>query len=169
MVTKAAVLYMESINEQYKSGDTFLAEVRLDTEEEHINAVQASLVFSPETLEVQDLSIENSVLSLWVVEPFLLSNTISFIGGVPHGYNGPDGLLATITFRILSAETPSWISFQDNTKTLLNDGKGTEANLRTQEAVFNDAAKDLELSKLKVDLIKFLRLVFYYDNRKKKI
>ena len=42
VVTLAAVLYLDPSNGEYYQGDTFMVEIRLDTEEESINVVEAN-------------------------------------------------------------------------------------------------------------------------------
>ena len=99
---QAAVLYLEPSQDEFHQGDTFIAEIRLNTEGEYINTVKADLKFSQDILEVKDLSEGNSILTLWVKTPAFLNQngTVSFIGGVPGGYLGWDGLLGRIIFKI---------------------------------------------------------------------
>ena len=135
---QAAVLYLSPSTGSYYQGDTFMVEIRLDTQGEYINAVEANLNFSPDILEVKDLSQGNSILTLWVKEPGFSENKISILGGVPGGYQGADGLLGKIIFQVSeSGQGSARINFQDDSKVLLNDGKGTEAKLTIQGAKFN--------------------------------
>ena len=139
---QAAVLYLEPSKGEFHQNDTFIAEVRLNTEGEYINTVKVDLKFPQDILEVKDLSEGNSILTLWVKE-LAFSNqngTVSFIGGVPGGYQGWDGLLGRIIFKIIpfSAGQKSKIGeikFLESSQVLLNDGFATPAQLTTKGAI----------------------------------
>lgn len=136
----AATLFLNPEIGEHYVGDTFTAEVRVDTKGEVINTVEADLVFSPDLLEVVGLEKENSILNLWIGDPAYLNDEglISFVGGLPApGYQGKDGLIGKITFKV-KGEGKAEISFQENSsKVLVNDGFGTKALLTTEKAVYN--------------------------------
>ena len=50
-ITLAAVLYLEPSSGEYQPGDNFIVDVRIDTEEECINTVEANLIFSQAILK----------------------------------------------------------------------------------------------------------------------
>lgn len=124
---QAAVLYLMPQSQTVYQGDSFLVEVKVDTEGEEINAVEIGLAFPSNLLEAVDFSKGNSILQLFAEEPKIQPEEINFLGGTPGGFNG-EGLLAKITFfgkEIGKAE----INFKENLKVLLNDGKGTPTEL----------------------------------------
>jgi len=143
LITKAAILYLTPDNGQFHQGDTFMVEIRLDTQGEYINAVEANLSFSSDILEVKDLSQGNSVLTLWVKEPTVSQGVISLAGGTPGGYQGANGILTKIAFKA-RVQGVGQVNFLNNSKALLNDGKGTEAKLSTKNGSFSVLAKKLE-------------------------
>lgn len=164
----AATLYLSPNSGSYHEKDTFLIDIRLDTEGEYINAVEVGLDFPNDILEFVDFSKGNSVLSLWLKEPELSNENgvVSFIGGTPAGYQGPDGTLGRVVFRArennpsTSLGASAKLVFLDNSQVLLNDGLGTEANLKTKGASFNilaggqgNAVKDEWGEKLKKDTV----------------
>src|SRR3990167_6346381 len=63
-VSQAALLTIESSQNAYNQGDTFLATVQLNTEREEINAAEINIVFPPEQLEAVDFGKGNSVFTL---------------------------------------------------------------------------------------------------------
>lgn len=146
---EAANLYLEPSSGEYQPGDTFLVEVRIDTEGECINTVSADLSFSQDILEAIEFSQGNSILTIWLKKPEILqeSGLISFIGGIPGGYcgilagdPGKNYILGRIIFRVVSREVPRGLArvvFRDDSQVLLNDGLGTPAKLITKGAVFN--------------------------------
>lgn len=137
----AAVLYLEPGENEYYQEDIFVVKVKLDTEEEKINAIKMELSFPPEILEVIDISRGDSILSLWPEEP-LFSNEkgiVSFIGGIPQGFSGQSKLVS-IPFRVISqfdSFVLAEIMFENNSLVLLNDGLGSKAETVFKGSVFN--------------------------------
>ena len=129
---EAAVLYLSPSSQTVYQDDTFIVEVRLDTEGEEINTVEANLLYPSDLLEVIDISKGNSILTLWLKEPDIQQKGVFLIGGIPNGFQGEEGLIAKLTFR--GKEIGEGIvSFEENSRVLLNDGKGTEARLNFLE------------------------------------
>jgi len=148
---QAARLYLEPPESQYRSGDTFITEIRLDSEKEYINAAEVNLTFPQDILEVQDFSQGNSILTLWVENPAFSNQEglVSFAGGVPGGYEGADGLLGKIVFKIQDTryKIQALVGFQDSSQVLLNDGLGTKAKLTTKEAIFTILSEEAGVPK----------------------
>ena len=103
----AAILYLTPSEGNYFQGETFVEEIRLDTEGENINTVKVDLNYSKDNLEIVDFSDGGSLLTLWVERPLITTNTstkdheglISLIGGVPNGFKGT-GLIGKIIFKV---------------------------------------------------------------------
>jgi len=147
LATKAVTLYLEPETGQYQPGDTFVIEVKIDTEGECINAVEANLSFSNDILQAIDFSRGESILSLWVKNPEINQGQglVSFSGGTPGGYcgripgdPGTSNSLGKIIFRVPgmtvkeSRENKGEIKFLESSQVLLNDGFGTPAKLTTK-------------------------------------
>ena len=145
-----AVLYLEPAEGKYQPGDTFVVEIKIDTEGECINTVEANLNFS-QILKVVDFSQGKSIITLWVKSPEINQELglISFSGGIPGGYcgripgdPGVSNLLGRIVFQVretdakLEHETDAKVKFLDSSEVLLNDGFGTPAKLNAQGVVF---------------------------------
>ena len=138
---QATVLYLESASDEHHQGETFIVELRIDTEEECVNTVSAELGFSQDLLEVVDLSQGNSILNLWLKPPEInpTLGLVSFIGGIPAGFcgklpgdPGKTNLLGKIIFNVKEVSrgpTSAKIEFLDSSQVLLNDGFGTPARL----------------------------------------
>jgi len=148
---EAVVLYLEPDSGEYAPGDTFLVEIRINTEGECMNVVEANLSFPQDILEAVDVSQGESILTLWVKTPTInqSSGLISFIGGIPGEYcgriagdPGPSNLLGKIIFRVPgmmvseSKENIAEVKFLDSSQVLLSDKLGTKAELTTQGAIF---------------------------------
>ncbi len=172
-LVEAATLYLEPATGQFQPGETFIVDIRIDTEGECINAVEANLSFSSDILKATDFSRGESILSLWVKEPTfsvvscgeadVSCGLVSFSGGIPGGYcgripgdPGTSNLLGKIIFRapgMTIRETTqngtqnyAKISFLESSKVLLNDGLGTPAKLTTKGATI----KITEVGPLKI-------------------
>lgn len=149
-VSYGAELYLESIQEQYYQGDTFIANIRIDSQRECINTVQAVLKFNPAFLEVQDINRANSLISFWLQEPEFSNQTgqILLVGGIPGGYCGDlsgspvkTNLLASVIFRVhlfplINEPTSIKLEFLKDSQVLLNDGYGTLAKLTAKPMIY---------------------------------
>jgi len=126
-VGEAAILYLSPQSQTVYQGESFLVDLRIDTEGEEINAVETNLIFPPYLLEAIDYIKGNSILTLWAKEPKIQKGEINSIGGIPQGLKG-DGLILKISFlgKEIGKED---IVFKEDSKVLLNDGKGTPARL----------------------------------------
>jgi len=123
----AAKLYLEPSSLEVSAGETFMVDIKIDSEGECINAVETGLIFPKDILEYVDFSKGKSILSLWAKEPTFsviscnepnvscdLSaeasakvGLVEFSGGIPNGYcgripgdPGPSNLLGQIIFRV---------------------------------------------------------------------
>ncbi|MEI7498618.1 MAG: hypothetical protein WCK11_05070 [Candidatus Falkowbacteria bacterium] len=168
--SKAATLYFGPESGEYGYGDTFGVDVKIDLDsgEECINTVQAVIDFDKNYLDVVDFSTGDSILSLWLLQPKTEDMTeinhtkrLSFTGGIPGGYcgkipgdPGESNILGKIIFKVnnynnLVAPAPvaKALFLASETKVLLNDGVGSEANLSLKEGKFTIAAAKTEPKK----------------------
>lgn len=138
---EAAMLYVEPATAELQPGETAVLEVRVNVNEdvdECINLVDGVLTASGD-VEIVDTSIGRSILRLWVEEPTITDQTVTFAGGLPNGYCGriagdPEvtNVVAEIVVRSTATDgtdTSSTLSFADETTVYLNDGSGTRAPL----------------------------------------
>ena len=65
----AAILYLTPQTQNIYQGDSLLMEIRIDTEDEEINIVEANLNFPADLLLVNDISSGNSIINLWAQTP----------------------------------------------------------------------------------------------------
>ena len=137
---EAARLYLVPPSQTIYQDNSFIVEVKLDTEGEEINTVEANLTYSSDLLEVIDVSKGNSILTLWLKEPDVQQKSVSLIGGIPNGFQGEEGLIAKLIFRGKEMGE-GMISFKENSRVLLNDGQGTEARLNFSEGSYEIVKK----------------------------
>jgi len=120
-----------------------MVEVKLDTEGEEINAVQASLLLPLDLLDFVDFSKGDSILNLWAKDPAVSDNTLYFLGGVPGGFKG-EGRIGRVILKG-KKEGEGSINFKEDSQVLLNDGMGTPAKLNTGGAIFRVLAEKREV------------------------
>ncbi len=150
LTVDAALLYLEPSDSEVFRGDTKTISIRIDTDvEECINTVDAVIKYDP-SIRAVDVSRGNSILKLWVEDPVIneAEHTITLAGGIPNGYCGRapgdpslTNVIAELVFRspgfsIGGGESSPIASiwFDEATRVLLNDGFGTEAALRLENA-----------------------------------
>ena len=124
----AAELFFETKTPEIAINQLFEAEFFLNTEEEYINAVEGKILFSGDLLELKEVKEGNSIVNLWIERPKAKpDNQIIFSGIIPGGYTGKEGLIFSLIFQTKN-EGEGAIEIYD-AKTLLNNGKGTPAQL----------------------------------------
>ncbi len=143
-VTYAGTLYFDPDTETHGLGDTFILNVRLNNDNECINAVHAEISYPKESLRAVDFSRGGSILSLWVGEPAIdtARGTVSFSGGVPGGYCGRiqgdpalSNIVGKIVFTVIDArEKSAVIRLTPASLLYLNDGMGTKAETKVRDA-----------------------------------
>jgi hypothetical protein len=124
-----ASLYLEPGTGTFTVGNTFTVSLYLNTGGNDINAVDAVLEFPPDKLQVVNPTAGKSIISTWVVQPNFNNTTgrLRFQGVIPSpGINTSAGLVSQVTFRA-NALGKAVIRIKDESRVLLNDGRGTDA------------------------------------------
>lgn len=129
---EAAEIYFGAPGQEVGMGKPFEVGVFLNTEAEPINAVEGTVVFPTDSLELLDIRDAGSVLTLWIERPHLTQGAqtgeVSFAGVVPGGYFGREAYLFSLIFQ--ARQIGSVTIGTRSERVLLNDGKGTEAELQ---------------------------------------
>jgi hypothetical protein len=136
MSASAASLYLDPSTGTYGPGDTFIVNIRLNTDGECVNAGNVVLSYPARSLRAVDFGKGASIFTLWVTEPQIdtQKGTISFSGGIPGGYCGRipgDPALTNgigkVVFTVTDASAGrADIVFAKTTELYLNDGRGTK-------------------------------------------
>lgn len=126
-MASAANIYFEATKSEVSVGDTFIVSAKIDSQNTKINSVEGDIVFenNKENVVVNDFSLAKSIFSLWPQTPSLSKdgNTISFVAGVPGGFD----LDKVILFNIaVEADKEGTVKISPkNMAVFANDGKGT--------------------------------------------
>ena len=123
----SASLYLSPASGSFLVGSTFSVSVFVNTEGNEINAVWAELKFPPEILQVTSPTAGTSFIAEWLTPPNYSNERgiISFRGGVPGGISASAGLISSVTFRAIASGMAK-VEFQEGSRVLLADGKGTD-------------------------------------------
>ncbi len=127
ILASAAEIHINTESQGVRTGEQFMLNFFLNTEES-VNALEGQIVFPADLLEPKEIRDGNSIINLWIERPKIESDKIYFSGITPGGFKGKNGLIFSVIFE---AQKEGWgfIEFQD-VKTLLNDGKGTSAEVK---------------------------------------
>ncbi|RMD66878.1 hypothetical protein D6833_00945, partial [Candidatus Parcubacteria bacterium] len=124
---KPASLFLVPSSGTFTVGSTVRISLLLNTAGQNVNAVEANLRFPPDKLQVVSPSAGKSLIGIWVSQPNYdnRKGVLRFQGAIPNpGINTSRGVVSDITFRVVGVGT-AILQFEDSSKVLLNDGKGT--------------------------------------------
>jgi hypothetical protein len=140
----AATVYMTPSDQVLARGDVIPVKVRLDTANDCINAVDITLRFPIEVVNVIDIGRGESVVTLWIEDPYYDNEEgfVRLVGGIPGGYCGRipgdprmTNVLAEIIFQVTGQPSgnedsnEAGLTFIESSQVLLHDGMGSEADV----------------------------------------
>lgn len=109
----------------------------LESPVEKINAIGGEIIFPADILKIVGTETAKSILNLWVEEPKARTEgVVNFAGITPGGFQGEKGEILTIVFEVLKKGSGE-IRF-DKAEMYLNDGKGTKADLKIKNYIFEE-------------------------------
>ena len=122
----AAILRIEPQRGIFDVGSTFTAGIYIDTEGETINAIETSISYPADKLQIVSPSSGSSIIEIYTTPPRVNNQQgrLDLAGGITGGAQVKAGLVATITFRVNAVGAAS-LQFLDNSKVLLHNGQGT--------------------------------------------
>lgn len=131
----AASMSLTVAQQTVAKGDTFVVEWYL-TAPTPINVIDATLYYSPETLEVQDIVTGSSAVALWIEKPHVVEpGTIKLVGGIPAGVSGTKIPILRTVFRATTTGSAS-IALAKDARVALSDGVATAEAITMEPIVF---------------------------------
>lgn len=139
----AAELKITSSVSEVGVGQKFYVDLMLDTEGSDINAAQGTINFPSDILKFDSLNDGDSIITFWAEKPAYKDSMVFFSGVIPGGFKGVlspyyqgtrPGKILRLYF-IVKDNGNAFIKISD-AKVLLNDGKGTEADLKISNFQF---------------------------------
>ena len=128
-----ASIYFSPTAKNVEAGSVFTVAVKVSSQDQAMNAVSGDVSFPSGQLKVLSISKLNSIVTLWVRDPFFTNSSASAGGGDVHfegivlnpGFTGSDGTVIQITFQAIgSAGDQPALAFS-SAAVLANDGNGT--------------------------------------------
>lgn len=139
----AAIVYVESSRPTIAVGDTVIVTTKINAEGVTINTVEGdvSIRTGGTSLVAKEFSLANSSFGLWPRTPSLSKDgqTISFVGGVPGGFNIEGATLFKTIFQ--ATKEGSVTITPQNIIAYSNDGKGTKLPVQVKGVTINVVAQ----------------------------
>lgn len=153
VVEAATTIYFDieksSDSEQQKiyENDTFLVDLKISSADESVNVIDGTFLYDSNKLEIKEISIGGSLFTLWTKPPTFSNEQgiLSFVGGVPAGFQGINGQVLKIVFLAKSAGKAE-IDFLDGVLVFLNDGHGTSISPWLRPFVLDILERPAEIS-----------------------
>ncbi len=126
-LVRAATLQLTPSASSFGVGDLVTLTVSVNTGGVAINAVEGTIKFPTDLLEVVSINKDRSILPLWVEGPSFsnAAGEVIFNGGIPNpGYSGQTGQVLTIIFRAKQSGSASIVTASSAVRA--NDGQGTD-------------------------------------------
>lgn len=116
-----------------EKGATFTVAVKVDTQGQTINVVEATLGFPADKLAIVKVTPSASFTIQSPGSPRITKSQVAFSSGIPSpGYSGQSGTVGTVTFRALA---PGVVTLSvDSGQVLLNDGMATTVQVQKKNS-----------------------------------
>lgn len=147
---EAAALYFNPNQKEATLGEVFPVEIRLDAENEDLNAVEIKVGVQDDKLRLKDWSDGGSIINYWAEKPVIdEAGNLSFQGVMLGGFKEKNGKILTLYYEALKPGQSS-INIQTFSTVYLNDGKGTKANLNFNGAFVNISSEAAEVAPISI-------------------
>ncbi len=123
----ASEISIKSDKSEANIGEQFIVDVVVNSNET-LNAIEGSMIYPENSLKVDNIIFNNSVINFWVEKPKVENGKISFSGVTPVGFSGVESDIFSVVFTA-DKPGPAEIYFE-NSKGYLSDGKGTVVYLK---------------------------------------
>lgn len=122
----AATFVASPTSGSYTVGQSLTVTVKLNSAGQAINAGEATVTWTPATLQFVSVSSSGSIFKYWPIDPVVRgTSTVIFSGGLPSpGFNGSAGTVVRLSFRAKTAGQAT-VNFS-GARILANDGLGTD-------------------------------------------
>ena len=130
----AAKLYFFPASDVLYEGESFMTEVRLDTEGETINAGKIGIKADKNIFQLEEFNHSGGIFTIYPEGPTLENGSIVFQAAVPNGYEG-NSLIGRLFLRVRDNITTDRdmalgsVSFLSDSEIVLDDGQATPVEL----------------------------------------
>ncbi len=163
-------IYFDKNINQITKGDTLLVNLKISSFDKSINTIDGTIIYDKDKLEIKNIGLDKSIISLWVKNPIFDNKTgeLSFVGGVKNGFKSNGGQVLEITFFV-KKEGLAKIDFNDVFSVFLNDGMGTRISPWLKPMILNIDKNSNNLSNknsIYYIIIVLISLIFLYVLKK---
>lgn len=130
----AAQISMDMPQGHVGVGDVFIVPMILHTGGVDINALDADLKYTPDTLALQEIRYGDSIINFWVDQPKERDGSIHLSGIIPGGFTGASGSILSLVFRAQAAGMGAFTLA--SASAFQNDGVGTSMPLTLRPNTF---------------------------------
>lgn len=122
----AATFVASPTSGSFTVGQSITVTVKLNSAGQAINAGEATVTWTPATLQFVSVSSSSSIFKYWPIDPVVRGTaTVVFSGGLPSpGFNGSAGTVVRLSFRAKATGTAT-VNIS-GARILANDGFGTD-------------------------------------------
>ncbi len=132
----AAQIFLTANKNNFVQNEDFLVKISLNTENVPVNAVEGTVVFPTDLLDLKEIRDGNSAINFWVERPHAdQEGQVVFSGITTGGFSGPDIFLFSLVLH--SKAQGSGMVATQNLKVLQNDGLGTEVFTAPNPFIFS--------------------------------
>lgn len=135
----ASNVFIDTNHSEFFVGDTIIFNVRIDSENKNINAIEGNILLNylADSVSLIDINTSGSKFSLWPGKPLpsVSGTSISFAGGIPSGFNSKDAIVFNIVLKLQKAGQITLTP--ENIGVYLNDGQGTKDEVSVKNLVIN--------------------------------
>lgn len=138
----AASLYFMPQEVSLNRGQEVVLDLKVNTNDNYINASQASVKFPVDILKFEGLDKSGSLFNFWLEDPAVSetdTGMVKFSAGTPKGFSGSSLQIVKLRFTAVGSGVAE-IGITDALVTA-NDGKGTNVLSETKGAVVNVGVK----------------------------
>ncbi len=127
MVSSAAELSLNNNKNIFTPKEEFLVQVYLNTESVLVNAVEGTIIYPSDFVELKEIRDGNSVINFWVERPSTEHiNKVVFSGITAGGFSGSKKFLFSMVFK--AKTLGEGVIDLNNVQILANDGEGTKVS-----------------------------------------
>lgn len=130
-VSFASTLSFDTSSKEISKGQEFVMQVFLDLKGDLVNAIDGTVIFPQDLLDVKEIREGNSTVNFWIEHPTSIQETrqntgsITFSGIVPNGFALQKNFLFSVVFRAKQNGTGKISA--TGLQFLKNDGTGSSA------------------------------------------
>lgn len=150
---EAATIKLSADSVSFGINQEFEVDVKIDSEEDSINASQATIEFPSNILELIEADKNSSAFNFWVEEPTISNEdgTVKFVGGTAKGISGGSLQILKLKFKAIGSGSAD-ISVS-NAVVTASDGKGTNVLSTTEGVNVNVGTKSVAPTKAPVVVV----------------